>query len=95
MTEMDEPTRIAVRSAANLRRMTKLGFALDIVVALILILFKDGLQIGDLAYFIAGLLVASGFVMLIFIPKLPEMSLRRYERNLELVDEKWNKIQKK
>lgn len=72
----DELMKKAERSAENLRWIGRLGLISDVAVAVVIIAFKDSLEIGDIAYVIAALLVASGLALLFIFPRLPEIRAR-------------------
>ncbi len=89
MAELDDLLdKRAELSAANLRRTTMIGFGLDLVVAGALVIFKDTLGVGDIAYFVAAILVFWGFTMLLIFPRLPGWGLRQYRKRLESAEGK-------
>ena len=95
MAEMEDRARRAELSAAYLRRMSILWIISDVAIASLIILFRDSLQLGDLAYFVGAFIVVSGIVLAIIMPKLPLWGLKRDQRRMESVDQKWNEIEKK
>jgi uncharacterized MAPEG superfamily protein len=96
MSEMDGMLeKRAELSAANLRRTTMIGFVMDVIVAVLFIVLKDTIGIGDIAYVVASLLVAWGLLMLLIFPRLPGWGLRRYRRKLGLIDQKWDEEKEK
>lgn len=95
MAEMEERARRAELSAALLRRMSILWIISDVAFASFIILLRDSLQLGDLAYFVGTVMVVSGIVLAIIMPKLPLWGLKREQRRMESVHEKWNEIVKK
>gem|GEM_PF-1692775 len=57
-----------------------IGFALDLVVAGLLVVFKDALKLGDVIYVVAAVLVSWGLVMMLLFPRLPRWGLQRYRQ---------------
>ncbi len=84
MAETDDlMEKKAEQSSANLRRLLWFGFAGDVVISIILVLMKDTMGLGDMVYYLALYLVVAGLAMLVFLPKLPMISLNRMRRERE------------
>jgi len=91
----DEMSRRAELSAANLKKMATIGFVLDIVVSAVLIIFREELGLGELAFLVAALIAGWGLVLYLVFPKLPVWGLRECRARLEDSAKAWEMNEKK
>ncbi len=88
---MEELKHKAELSSAKLRRVVRIGFASDVIVAGILLIMKDSLGLGDLVYYLAIYIVVAGLAMFFLLPRLPLMALARKQREQDLKMIEWKK----